>query len=325
MDKKPGFIANIIAAVGFFFILLIILWALINITRWAPALFDAVGGLFGGGNNVSEILTISTNPSSIENGNTVAVSWDHNANKGSYAFTYACTSGSSIQVPTAASTFTTLPCESAYVVSASEAHSIQIKALTSASSVTIPVFVTYRDEENIAGASDSTSITVTNSSVGSSSSGGSSTSSSGGSSSSSSSSSSSGSGSSSSSGGYTGNPDLSVSLLGFGVIVNNTFTPTSQINPSDTAAIKFKVANTGTNYSGAWRFRASLPANPTYIYESVAQQSLEPGAYIEYTLRFTNPAPNGGQISVQVDPQNAVAESNEINNNLNYNVSVYNY
>lgn len=307
MDKKPGFIGNIIAAIGFFILAILIIWGLINVATWAPALWNSISSLFGG--SVSKTLTISLSNSQVVSGTATTVNWNHNAKNGTYAFAYECTTGASIDVPVASGGYTSLPCNNMYVVAASAAHAVQIKPKTGTSTSTIPFSVTYRDEKGVAGANAQATVTVTptpqNNGGGSGNNGG------------------------SNGGGNSGGSttvykaDLSVRLISFGIMLGDTFTPTTSINPGDTVAIRFEIKNSGNKASSAWRFRATLPADPTYVYDSVVQQSLGAGDYVVYTLKFTNLAQGGGIISVVADSTSAVAESNELNNGMTYQVTVH--
>lgn len=296
-DSKPSFLANIIAGIGFFFLVLIIIWGLINVTRWAPTLFESIGSLFNG---VSKTLVIQLESANVETGTPTTISWTHRANKGTYAFSYLCTENASLEVPTASGGFTILPCGSSYVITANGINAIRITPHSDVASVTIPISITYRDTNDIEGASGSDVITVTNtapvpapsptptptptpSPV--------------------------------------GTPDLSTRLIGFGIMLNGIYSPTTHINRGDTVAIRFEIKNAGTKATGAWSFRALLPTNPSYTYDSVTQNSLNPGDYIEYTLKFTNPA-QSGVINVTADPQNAIAELSETNNGISYQLTV---
>ena len=119
--------------------------------------------------------------------------------------------------------------------------------------------------------------------------------------------------------------DLKVSILEVGTInkITGVFTATSYINTSDRVAVKFEVANAGTNVASNWRFNASLPIEPYYMYPAGAQPVLNPGDKIIYTLGFDgiqNRAVN--QFSVIADPDNFVQESNELNNTATRNITL---
>lgn len=299
MDTKPSLISNIIAGIGFFFIIILLIWGFSNLARWTPAFF----ALFS---SAGKTLTITPESPTVVSGNATTISWSHKASKGTYAFVYECRTGLSIDVPNASGTFSPLPCATPYVVAAGGTEAIRIIPRSTVASVVAPFSITYRDENAVAGVSAADAITITNanpapvqatttpiktpvkkpvSSV-------------------------------------PGIPDLTVHLIGIGVMVNGTFQSTNAIGLSDTAAVRFEIKNTGTASTGGWYFNASLPSSPTYQYHSVAQQSLAPGDRIEYTLRFTNLAQGGGMVTVTADPQNAIREASESNNIINYQITV---
>ena len=292
---KPSFISNIIAGIGLFFIIIILIWGLSNITRWFPsisAVFSSVG----------KTLTITPASASVPADTETTISWNHKASKGTYAFVYECRAGVSLDVPNAAGGNTPLPCATAYVVAAGGAEAIHITPHSATSSILVPFSITYRDTKGVAGASASDAITVTNANpvtapITSAPPVRKPTSS-------------------------TGLSDLTTHLIGIGIMVNGVFSPNNAITSNDTAAIRFEIKNTGATPTGAWYFTASLPSNPTYQYHSVAQQPLAPGDRIEYTLQFTNVMQGGGVITVTADPDNRVREVSESNNTINYQVTV---
>ncbi len=130
---------------------------------------------------------------------------------------------------------------------------------------------------------------------------------------------------------YYGNSDLSVSLIATGIIdpVSKQFIATNYAGGNDEIAIKFQVKNIGTNVSGPWTLRLTMPSRTTPIYDS-NQQSIRPGDRIEFVGSFNSPVNVGINTGyIIADPFNAVSESSEGNNNLtvsfNINSPSYNY
>jgi hypothetical protein len=132
---------------------------------------------------------------------------------------------------------------------------------------------------------------------------------------------------------YYGQPDLAVRILQVGILSGNTIiTNQSQFNYSDMVGIRFEVRNDGTAVTGPWNFTAILPSLSTPTYSSNTQISLKPGDSIIFTLGFSNLTNKySNLITINVDPQNIVAESAEYNNmstqtisNLTYNSNYYN-
>lgn len=115
-----------------------------------------------------------------------------------------------------------------------------------------------------------------------------------------------------------GNPDLQVKITGTGYLTTsdtNSFVAATAIPSGKRGAVKFTVTNTGTNVSGVWKFDVKIPTSPSYTYHSSTQQSLAPGDSIDFVLGFDR-ARNGTdrEITVTVDSNNDVHESNENNN-----------
>lgn len=117
-----------------------------------------------------------------------------------------------------------------------------------------------------------------------------------------------------------GLPDLEITVRGVGYMTGieaSTFVAADTVPAGYRPAISFIVKNIGTNVSGKWRFSAYVPATTSYLYQSVTQQSLNPGDSIDYTLSFDRPIAGADKIiSVTVDPDHLVAESGESNNSI---------
>ena len=113
--------------------------------------------------------------------------------------------------------------------------------------------------------------------------------------------------------------DLSTRLVAVGVVNRSTnqffsVAVPSRSNFNERVAIQFEVKNNGTKTSPTWRFSANLPTNQNFLYNSPTQTALRPGESIVYTLAFDNFISTSGTVTVNVDPSNIIAESNESNN-----------
>lgn len=119
---------------------------------------------------------------------------------------------------------------------------------------------------------------------------------------------------------YNGKSDLSIRLIDTGIINRNTkqFIQTNTMGTGDEVGMRFEVKNIGTNVSGSWNLKATLPSLSSPNYISDYQRSLNPGDRMEFTLGFDNPT-SLGSISayVSVDPNNSISENSESNNSLN--------
>jgi hypothetical protein len=114
-----------------------------------------------------------------------------------------------------------------------------------------------------------------------------------------------------------GQPDIAVHISQTGYLTGNdtnTFVGGTTVPSGLRPAVKFMVTNVGTNASGQWYFKADLPTTSSYTFNSDVQQSLLPGEHIEYTLGFDRAATGSKTITVTVDPDHKISESNELNN-----------
>ncbi|MFZ1075409.1 MAG: CARDB domain-containing protein [Minisyncoccia bacterium] len=115
-----------------------------------------------------------------------------------------------------------------------------------------------------------------------------------------------------------GFPDLIVSIESGGYLnasTTDSFVASSTVPSGKIPAVKFVIKNVGTNATGAWRFSASIPTQTAYIYQSVPQQSLNPGDRIEYILGFDQANKGANEtISITANFDHTVVESNTNNN-----------
>ncbi len=87
----------------------------------------------------------------------------------------------------------------------------------------------------------------------------------------------------------TSNPngftDLAVSFIASGIMSGNTFKNTALIDNDETGAIQFAVQNLGTKTSNEWTYSAKLPNGETYT--SPKQAVLKPNERAVITIGFT--------------------------------------
>ena len=112
--------------------------------------------------------------------------------------------------------------------------------------------------------------------------------------------------------------DLSVTILATGYLASDStdsFVPASIIPPGARPAVKFSIANKGTNVTGPWSFLAQIPTFNGSVFNSPIEPSLNPGDHTVFTLGFNQAIPGPAQtISVVADPNDQIPESNEGNN-----------
>jgi len=126
----------------------------------------------------------------------------------------------------------------------------------------------------------------------------------------------------------SGLPDLVVNITEVGYLTStstDSFVASSTIHAGIRPAVKFTIKNIGTNVTGSWRFRASIPTQSSYIYYSKPNEtiSLNPGEYIDYVLGFDQAISGADKIiSITVNFDHAVTESNFNNNSTSTKVTI---
>ena len=130
--------------------------------------------------------------------------------------------------------------------------------------------------------------------------------------------------------GYTGTPDLSVQILSVGTKTNGVFTATNNFTTDSTVVVNFQITNQGTAASGAWAMRVDSPSsNAMDKIKTLTARSLPAGAAVTGQVVFNTPAlGTNQQVTISVDPNNTIQESNESNNQISSTISItqaYNY
>ncbi len=130
--------------------------------------------------------------------------------------------------------------------------------------------------------------------------------------------------------GYTGTPDLSVQILSVGTKTNGVFIATNNFTTDSTVVVNFQITNKGTAASGAWAMRVDSPSsNAMDKVKTLTARSLPAGAAVTGQVVFNTPAiGTNQQVTISVDPNNTIQESNESNNQISSTISItqaYNY
>jgi subtilase family serine protease len=125
---------------------------------------------------------------------------------------------------------------------------------------------------------------------------------------------------------YTGNPDLIVTIVSVGYINSSgDFVASSTIDDSDDLAAVILVTNIGTNKSGPWDIKVSVPTSSDATFtRTETMASLEPSQPVTIDLKLTKGTPRTGtnDIIVTVDPDNDIVESKETNNAATKSITV---
>lgn len=90
---------------------------------------------------------------------------------------------------------------------------------------------------------------------------------------------------------YYGTGDLKTTIDFVGYLTSDsteTFVGGTTVPSGKRPAVKFTIKNVGTNWTGVWRFTATIPTRSATTFVSDPQQSLAPGESIDYTLGFDN-------------------------------------
>ncbi len=125
---------------------------------------------------------------------------------------------------------------------------------------------------------------------------------------------------------YYGLPDLVIEEIQTGYLTSsntNTFRASSEVPDGERGAIRFTIANRGTNIADRFDFEVELPTTRSYTYKSKTQQSLRPNERIQYVLGFDSAREgNNRTITIEVDTGNDVNESNERNNTRDVSIDI---
>ncbi len=124
-----------------------------------------------------------------------------------------------------------------------------------------------------------------------------------------------------------GDPDLAVTITGVGYLRDDgetdTFVSSGEVPDNKDGAVRFTVTNKGTNVSGRWKFEAKVPSSPSQTFESPYQDSLKPGDRIDFVLGFEDGREgNNRDITITVDPDDRIDESNERNNEAERSIDI---
>ncbi|MDB5264462.1 MAG: hypothetical protein JWN64_33 [Parcubacteria group bacterium] len=125
-----------------------------------------------------------------------------------------------------------------------------------------------------------------------------------------------------------GQADLAIENMTVGYCTSNSpdsFVRSSSVPNGEYGGISFTTINRGTNISGRYEFKAVLPTSPSLTYTSPSQQSLRPGEHIDSKLCFTRPRDGDDRkISIELDSEHDVNESNENNNSDSATINIKN-
>lgn len=306
-QQSPGLLANILAVAGFIILIVIIVWGAYHLLRLTGTGVSSLFSRFG----KSDTIAVTVPSTAVPSGKSFPLTWKYSSNEsGTYAFLYQCKPGFRFDATSPSGAVAAVPCGNAFTVGNNTSVTLT-PTLSGTSTIEVPVTVVFmpsatssterpQGTATVRVAAGTGTVTTpvktgTNGSTSGTTSGTPST--------------------HTGSTQPTGPADISVRIIASGVIdAYGNFVQRAPMNPNEISAVKFDIGNNGGRATGNWYFTVQLPTNPAYTYQSPMQASLAPQGHIENILRFRPVAMNGGTVSVWVDPQNMVSESNEGNN-----------
>jgi hypothetical protein len=303
-----GTLGNVITIIVFIAIITVGLWGAISAVKLAPRMFGSITNTFRG----DDPIELSLSSSELISGEVFTLSWkDAKRDNGLYTISYACVDDFEMRAPTAGQTLGPIPCDMPYSIPGTKTSVDLMPIVKIGVKAEIPLTISYISREGEQKTKGMTSLVVNNNKI------------------------------------VVeedkkekdpvdvvtevipstptqpaGIPDLTVRTIAVGVVdpMTGSFIPKNTFGSYETVSFKFDVANRGNGKSGAWTFSTNFPTQTQSLYHPPMQQPLGPGDHIEFTLSFSQPI--SGNISINIDPSNAVAESNESNNYLSEYISV---
>ncbi|HEX5774795.1 MAG TPA: CARDB domain-containing protein [Candidatus Paceibacterota bacterium] len=125
---------------------------------------------------------------------------------------------------------------------------------------------------------------------------------------------------------YYGDPDLTVEILAVGYLRDkgdlDSFVEDDRIPRNKDGAVKFRLANRGTNESGRFELEIKVKTAGGTDTDTVTAPSMRPGTSVISFGVFDSNRSGDVDITLEVDPDDDVDESNERNNDDSDEVTV---
>jgi hypothetical protein len=118
-----------------------------------------------------------------------------------------------------------------------------------------------------------------------------------------------------------GNVDLQITYLGVGTIERGSFVPKATFDEDDRAAFRFEVKNVGTKTADSWVYELTLPGDVDY--KSGSQAALLPNERAIYTVGFELIESNDRSVHVEAEVD-ARGDVNSRNDSFDWSVKVSN-
>jgi hypothetical protein len=322
VKKEPTLLSNVLAVIGFFIILFIIVWGLLHIIALIRGTADPIS--FGNWNPASPAALQIQAPSDATAGAVITIAWTYKPTvAGKYTFSYTCTDGAAFEAVIPQQANVALPCGTGIIASTTSNSVAVMPTLTNTSITSVPVAISFTPTGGgtavigtasiaihpgnvptpVATSTPTVTATLTPTPVPTTP-------------------------STPTQPTQTRSPaDISVRIVGVGIIDPSTgaFIPVTPSSIDDTVAVRFDIKNVGGTPTGSYTFEADLPTMNGYHYVSPIQKSLGAGDHVLNTLRFTQVASGGGTFTVVAGPNQMVNESTFSNNTASVNVNAGNY
>jgi hypothetical protein len=322
-EEKKDALTKTFAIAGFAAIIIFIVWLAVQLVQIIPGAFSSLASLADSvyNYNPNQELEVATENSVVNATESFVLSWTQLQGSGSYAFSYGCTEGVSLDVKNLDGEVVALLCDTP--LSLAKATSLEIVALSEKHRfVDVPLTVTFAKDGVETGTKRTIqTITVVNASI-------------------------------PASGLVTlpeeknpevvtptpvpakpvvtkpvvyptapkvtyvtpvsdpnGKIDLRVTFIGGGTISGSKFIPSKTIDADKNGAIQFEVKNIGTKTATDWSYEAQLPADISY--NSPDQKALKPQERAIITLGFDGLTKDGSEkVSIDVTAKNDVNNKN---------------
>ncbi len=125
---------------------------------------------------------------------------------------------------------------------------------------------------------------------------------------------------------YRGDADLVVENVRTGYMTSSdsdTFRASNDVPDGERGAVRFAIANRGTNVSERFEFDFRINTSPSISETYKVNRELRPGERIEYTLWFDRVRGNDDRtITIEADSDKDVDESNERNNERTVRIDI---
>ncbi len=170
-EKKPRF-SKPVAVAGFVVIIALIAWTSVQIVRLAPTAFSSLASLSQGISNYRDTmsddidtdLTVASNIKLADAGKPVTITWNQDSREGSYAFSYACLEGVTVDIVDDEG-LRTIACDTRYSLGVTDAVTVIINS-EKARHIDVPYTISFmRQNDTGPVRSGENTLTITNESI----------------------------------------------------------------------------------------------------------------------------------------------------------------